>query len=82
MDFNRIHLNNYLPSMPYKVRELLDKVTNIVMNYTETEVKVIEATNDESWGLTGKLLQDLSQLSHSCEYYNEVKFNVKKKNDL
>ncbi|CAF1165658.1 unnamed protein product [Didymodactylos carnosus] len=36
--------------MPYKVRELVDKVTNIVMNYTESEAKIVEATNDESWG--------------------------------
>jgi len=31
-----------------------------------------KATNDESWGPSGKLLQDLSQLSHSNEHYNEV----------
>jgi len=42
------------------------------MNYTETETKIVEATNDESWGPSGKLLQDLSQLSHSNEHYNEV----------
>lgn len=58
--------------MPYKVRELFDKATNIVMNYTETEAKVVEATNDESWGPPGKLLQELSQLSFSHEHYNEL----------
>lgn len=66
--------------MPYKVRELFDKATNIVMNYTETEAKVVEATNDEAWGPAGKLLQELSQLSYSYEHYNEVK--EEKNNDF
>ena len=73
MDFGKINFGSFLPSMPYQVRELLDKATNIVMNYTETEAKVVEATNDESWGPSGKLLQELSQLSHSYENYNEVR---------
>lgn len=28
--------------------------TNVVMNYTEIEAKVREATNDEAWGPAGK----------------------------
>lgn len=72
MDLSKINISSYIPAMPYKVRELFDKATNIVMNYTETEAKVVEATNDESWGPPGKLLQDLSQLSYSYEHYNEV----------
>ena len=31
----------------------MDKATNIVMNYTETESKVREATNDDPWGPSG-----------------------------
>lgn len=72
MDLSKINLSSYLPAMPYKVRELFDKATNIVMNYTETEAKVVESTNDESWGPPGRLLQDLSQLSYSHEHYNEL----------
>lgn len=78
MDFSKLNLGSYLPTMPYAVRELFDKATNIVMNYTETEAKVVEATNDESWGPAGRLLQDLSQLSYSNEHYNEVKLFFKK----
>jgi hypothetical protein len=77
MDFSKINLSSYMPAMPYKVRELFDKATNIVMNYTETEAKVVEATNDESWGPPGKLLQELAQLSHSYEHYNEVKSYIR-----
>lgn len=29
--------------------------TNVVMNYTEIEAKVREATNDDGWGPTGIL---------------------------
>ena len=72
MDFSKINLSSYLPAMPYQIRELFDKATNMVMNYSETEVKVVEATNDESWGPAGKLLQELSQLTYSHEHYNEV----------
>ncbi len=73
MDLSKINIGSYLPAMPYVVRELFDKATNIVMNYSDTESKVVEATNDESWGPPGKLLQDLSQLSYAHENYNEVK---------
>jgi hypothetical protein len=72
MDLSKLNISSYLPAMPYVVRELFDKATNIVMNYTETETKVVEATNDESWGPPGKLLQELSQLSYSPENYNEL----------
>lgn len=72
MDFTRFTLSDFLPSVPYQVRELWDKATSIVMNYSETESKVVEATNDESWGPSGKLLQELSQISYSSEHYNEV----------
>jgi hypothetical protein len=40
------------------VRELVDKATNMVMNYTETESKVREATNDDPWGPSGTCLPE------------------------
>lgn len=76
MDLNKINISSYLPAMPYVVRELFDKATNIVMNYSETEAKVVEATNDESWGPPGRLLQEISQLSYSSEHYNEVNLMI------
>ena len=76
MDLSKFNLGSYIPAMPYVVRELFDKATNIVMNYTDTEAKVVEATNDESWGPSGTLLQDLSQLSFSSENYNEVRLEL------
>ena len=35
----------------------MDKATNIVMNYTETESKVREATNDDPWGPSGTIVR-------------------------
>ena len=42
------------------------------MNYTEVEAKVREATNDESWGPSGTLMQQLAQYTFSYEHYAEV----------
>lgn len=42
------------------------------MNYTEMESKVREATNDEAWGPTGQLMQELAQATFSYEYFPEV----------
>nr|CAI5846553.1 unnamed protein product [Callosobruchus analis] len=56
----------------WKVRELADKVTNVVMNYTEIEAKVREATNDEPWGPTGQIMQDLAHSTFTYEHFPEV----------
>ncbi|CAG7728913.1 unnamed protein product [Allacma fusca] len=56
----------------WKVRELADKVTNVVMNYTEIEAKVREATNDEAWGPTGTMKHELSQATFSYDQFPEV----------
>lgn len=56
----------------WKVRELADKVTNVVMNYTEIEGKVREATNDDPWGPTGPLMQELAHATFTYEHFPEV----------
>nr|XP_053637001.1 clathrin interactor 1-like isoform X1 [Cherax quadricarinatus] len=56
----------------WKVRELTEKVTNMVMNYTEVEAKVREATNDEAWGPTGPQMQELAQSTFYYEQFPEV----------
>ncbi|XP_037030550.1 uncharacterized protein LOC119070360 [Bradysia coprophila] len=56
----------------WKVRELADKVTNVVMNYTEIEGKVREATNDEQWGPTGQIMQELAHATFTYEHFPEV----------
>ncbi|KAI5641077.1 ENTH domain-containing protein [Phthorimaea operculella] len=56
----------------WKVRELADKVTNVVMNYTEIEGKVREATSDEAWGPTGAQMQELALATFTYEHFPEV----------
>lgn len=56
----------------WKVREIADKVTNMVMNYTEVESKVREATNDEAWGPTGPQMQEVAQFTFTYEQFPEA----------
>ncbi|XP_018645212.1 epsin 4/enthoprotin, putative [Schistosoma mansoni] len=56
----------------YKGKELADKVTNIMMNYTEAELKVREATNDDMCCPSGRLLQKLADYTYTYESCFEV----------
>jgi hypothetical protein len=56
----------------WKVRELVDKATNMVMNYTETEAKVREATNDDPWGPSGQQMQEISSFTFTYEAFPEA----------
>ncbi|XP_076302235.1 clathrin interactor lqfR isoform X2 [Lasioglossum baleicum] len=42
------------------------------MNYTETEAKVREATNDDAWGPTGAMMQELAQATFTYEQFPDV----------
>ena len=53
----------------WKVRELVDKATNVVMNYTETEAKVREATNDDPWGPSGTQMRKVLYNSNLGGYF-------------
>ncbi|RXG54174.1 Clathrin interactor 1 [Armadillidium vulgare] len=64
--------NLYIMISMWKVRELTEKVTNMVMNYTEIEAKVREATNDEAWGPTGPQMLELAQATFYYEQFPEV----------
>jgi len=56
----------------WKVREMVDKATNLVMNYTETEAKVREATNDDPWGPSGAQMQEISSFTYTYELFPEA----------
>ncbi|TPP55783.1 Clint1 protein [Fasciola gigantica] len=55
-----------------KGKEIADKVTNIVMNFTEVEAKVREATSDEAWGPHGRLMNELAEYTYCHSTYLEV----------
>ena len=42
------------------------------MNYIEMESKVREATNDEAWGPTGQLMQELAQSTFNYNCFPEI----------
>ncbi|XP_001640851.3 clathrin interactor 1 isoform X2 [Nematostella vectensis] len=56
----------------WKIREISDKVTNVVMNYSEVEAKVREATNDDTWGPHGSLMQEIAKYTFTYEHFPEV----------
>ena len=46
--------------------------TNVVMNYSEVEARVREATNDEAWGPSGAIMQELAKDTFMYECFPEV----------
>lgn len=54
------------------MREMVDKATNLVMNYTETEAKVREASNDDPWGPSGAQMQEIASFTFTYEQFPEV----------
>ena len=46
--------------------------TNVVMNYSEVEAKVREATNDDAWGPHGQIMQEIAQYTFTYEHFPEV----------
>uniref|UniRef100_A0A8C7K1V7 Clathrin interactor 1 n=1 Tax=Oncorhynchus kisutch TaxID=8019 RepID=A0A8C7K1V7_ONCKI len=47
-------------------------VTNVVMNYSEVESKVREATNDDPWGPSGQQMADISRCTFMYEQFPEA----------
>lgn len=44
----------------------------MVMNYSDVETKVREATNDDSWGPPGTLMGEISKYTYTYEHHPEV----------
>ncbi|KAF7510082.1 hypothetical protein GJ744_007186 [Endocarpon pusillum] len=56
----------------YDIKAGVRKVQNAVMNYTEMESKVREATNNEPWGASTSLMQEIANGTHSYQLLNEI----------
>ncbi|KAF9097909.1 Epsin-3, clathrin recruitment and traffic between the Golgi and endosome [Mortierella sp. AD031] len=56
----------------WDIRNAIEKVTAKVMNLTEMEQKVREATSNDPWGASGTLKQELAQATHNFQYFNEI----------
>ncbi|PIO73499.1 hypothetical protein TELCIR_04529 [Teladorsagia circumcincta] len=47
-------------NIPYQIKKLGESVHTIVMNYTEAENLVYEATNEDPWGPTGPQMKEIA----------------------
>nr|AZA15239.1 clathrin interactor 1 [Anisakis pegreffii] len=56
----------------YEIRKLSDKVQGMVMNYTEAEVKVREATNEDPWGPTGPQMAEIAHMTFQYDAFPEI----------
>ncbi|KAI9773142.1 MAG: Epsin-3, clathrin recruitment and traffic between the Golgi and endosome [Geoglossum simile] len=56
----------------YDLKAGVRKVQNAVMNYTEMEAKVREATNNEPWGASSTMMQEIADGTNSYQLLNEI----------
>lgn len=56
----------------YEIRKLTDKMTGMVMNYTEAEQMVREATNEDAWGPTGPQMKEIAHLTYQYDNFHQV----------
>ncbi|KZL74218.1 Golgi to endosome transporter (epsin-3), partial [Colletotrichum tofieldiae] len=71
MDWN--NLKDTVSNMTlYDVKAGVRKVQNAVMNYTEMEAKVREATNNEPWGASSSLMQEIANGTFNYATLNEI----------
>ena len=66
-------VNKYIPV--WRIRQAAEQATNYVMNYTEAEAKVREATNEDPWGPPGPILQEITRYTqmHTESYRKKSK---------
>ncbi|KAL7793155.1 ENTH domain-containing protein [Trichoderma ceciliae] len=71
MDLN--DLKNTVSNLTlYDLKAGFRKAQNAVMNYTEMEAKVREATNNEPWGASTTLMQEIANGTFNYQQLNEV----------
>lgn len=71
MDFNS--LRDQVSNLTlYDLKAGVRKVQNAVMNYTEMEAKVREATNNEPWGASSTLMQEIANGTHNYHLLSEI----------
>ncbi|KAF8442821.1 hypothetical protein L210DRAFT_3502784 [Boletus edulis BED1] len=66
-------LTNTISTMSfYDIRAMYNQAKNAVLNISEMEAKVKEATNDEPWGASSTLMQEIAQGTFNFQTFNEV----------
>ncbi|GAA6016175.1 hypothetical protein JCM11491_003757 [Sporobolomyces phaffii] len=56
----------------YDVKSVVNKAKAYALNLTEYEQKVREATNDDPWGASSTLMQDIARGTFDFQLFNEI----------
>ncbi|KAH7885204.1 hypothetical protein F5I97DRAFT_1347265 [Phlebopus sp. FC_14] len=66
-------LTNAISSMTiYDLKAMYNQAKNVVLNVSEMEAKVREASNDEPWGASSTLMQEIAQGTFNFQQFNEI----------
>ncbi|KAF8903085.1 hypothetical protein CPB84DRAFT_1845920 [Gymnopilus junonius] len=66
-------LSNTLANITlYDIKSMYNQAKNVVLNVSEMEAKVREATNDDPWGASSTLMQEIAQGTFHFQYFNEI----------
>ncbi|KAJ7196041.1 ENTH-domain-containing protein [Mycena pura] len=56
----------------YDIKSMYTQAKNVVLNVSEIEAKVREATNDDPWGASSTLMQDIANRTFNYPDFNEI----------
>ncbi|KAG8961609.1 Epsin-3, clathrin recruitment and traffic between the Golgi and endosome [Tulasnella sp. 419] len=56
----------------YDIKSMYNQAKNVVMNVSEMEAKVREATNDDPWGASSTLMTEIAQGTFNFQQFNEI----------
>ncbi|KAG7088849.1 hypothetical protein E1B28_012803 [Marasmius oreades] len=56
----------------YDIKSMYEQAKNVVLNVSEIESKVREATNDEPWGASSTLMQEIANRTFNYPEFNEI----------
>lgn len=56
----------------YDVKSLYRQARNYALNVSDIEAKVDEATNDDPWGASSTLMQEIAQATQNFQDFNEI----------
>ncbi|KAF8495706.1 hypothetical protein F5888DRAFT_1709405 [Russula emetica] len=56
----------------YDIKSMYNQAKNVVFNVSEMEAKVREATNEDPWGASSTLMQEIAQGTFNFQQFNEI----------
>ncbi|QRV77722.1 epsin amino-terminal-like (ENTH) domain protein [Ceratobasidium sp. AG-Ba] len=56
----------------YDLKSMYNQAKNMVLNVSEMEAKVRDATNDDPWGASSTLMQEIAQGHVRSQHFNEI----------